>query len=233
MPLLDYIKDLTDRVRKDLRVINGNLTLDNYLIDEFFHLVNDNWRDLRKPENATDYLELQDIVLNKILLEIIVDKTKGNLYNSTMTYNASCTEEDLHYFYKIPYGGYGEDEHLRTHTGYGNGVSDLDAGAMINLPATNDFGEAGFVTVGPKFEVKDYKDLESAKDYVKAGVTTSKFHDSNHIFIHLIDTTIYYIAENKVDTKWYTLAGTSQIKHYRQQVKLWMCEDGFLGVKFR
>ena len=233
MTLLEYINDLTNRVKNDLKTINGNLTLDAYLEDEFFNLVNTNWKDLRSPEIRDSYLSLQDIILNKILLEIIVDNTKGNLYNSAMTYNASCTEEDLHYFYGIPYGGGGSDEHLRTHTGYGNGVSDLKADGQLQLPAIDDFGNAGYVTVGPNFEVKDYKDLESAKKYVAEGVTTSKFHDANHIFIHLIDTNIYYIAENKTDTKWYILAGTSQIKHYRRQVKLWMCEDGFLGVRFR
>ena len=233
MTLLDQIKDLTERVKNNLKNINGNLYLDVYLEDEFFHLVNDNWYNLKDTEIAISYLELQKIILNDVLLNIIVDNQSNNLYNSMMTYNASCTEEDLHYFYSIPFGGDGETEHLCTHTGYGNNTSDLDAGQVIRLPATDNFHNPGFVDVGPKFEVKDYKDLDSAKSYIQKDAETSKFHDSNHVFVHIIDTNDYYITANKKATKFYKLAGTSQIKHYRQQVKLWLDEDGFLGVKFR
>lgn len=233
MTLLEHIKDLTERVRNNLKNINGNLYLDVYLEDEFFHLVNDNWYNLKNEAIAPSYLELQKIIIDDIFLKIIVDNKSGNLYNSMMTYNASCTEEDLHYFYNIPYGGEGELEHLCTHTGYGNNVSDLDAGKVLTLMAIDSFENPGYVDVGPKFEVKDYKDLESAKSHIQKDAETSKFHDSVHVFVHIVDTNDYYITANKKATKFYKLAGTSQIKHHRQQVKLWLNDDGFLGVKFR
>jgi hypothetical protein len=231
--LINKIEDLTARVRSNLKTVNGNLYLDVYLIDEFFKLVNSNWQTIRKPEVAPSYLELQHIIVDEVLLKIIVDGKSGSLYNSMMTYNASCTEENLHYFYNIPYGGDGELEHLCTHTGYGKGTSDLDAGTLISLLIINQDGYVDSVKAGPKFEVKDYKDYESAQKYFKQGAGTSVYHDATHVFIHLLDTDMYYIAANKKTSNWYQLAETRTIKKYRRQVKLWLGDNGFLGVRFR
>jgi hypothetical protein len=149
-----------------------------------------------------------------------------------MTYNASCTEEDLHYFYKIPYGGDGELEHLCTHTGWGNGTADLNAGNEIYLLVTdNEVKEK--VRAGPRFEVKDYKDLSSANYYFEKDAETPVYHDATHVFIHVLDTNTYYIAENKKTSNWLYLADTDTMIHYRRQVKLWLDDEGFLGVKFR
>ena len=232
LALVYKIQDLTARVQHNIRSINGNLYLDNYLINEYFELVAANWQYLKAPEVRTDYLKLQDIVLNKILLEIIVNKQKGNLYNSMMTYNASCTEEDIHYFCKIPYGGDGELEHLSTHTGWGNGTADLNAGGEISLLVV-DNGVKKEVRVGPKFEVKDYKDLSSANYYFEKDAETNVYHDATHVFIHVLDTNTYFIAQNKKTSNWLYLADTGAMKHYRRQVKLWLDDEGFLGVKFR
>ena len=150
-----------------------------------------------------------------------------------MTYNASCTEENLHYFYNIPYGGDGEMEHLCIHTGWGNGTADLNAGKLLYLLAVDENGQVDYVEVGPKFEVKDYKDILSAEKYFKKDAETSVYHDATHVFIHILDTNTYYIAENRKTSKWYQLAETNAMKQYRRQVIIWVGDDGFLGVKFR
>jgi len=118
-----------------------------------------------------------------------------------MTYNATCTEEDLHYLFNIPYGGKGEIEHLDIHTGYGNGVSDLKSEELIILKVSNEFGDINYVQAGPNFEVKDYKNKDSAKDYFEKQAETSVYHDSNNVFIHIIDNDTYYIAANKKGSK--------------------------------
>lgn len=232
LALVNKIQNLTARVQNNIQEINGNLYLDNYLINEYFELVEANWRYLKTPEVRTDYLKLQDIILKEILLEIIVNRQKGNLYNSMMTYNASCTEEDIHYFFKIPYGGDGELEHLCTHTGWGNGTADLNAGSEIDLLVV-DNGVKEKVRVGPKFEVKDYKDLKSATYYFEKDAETEVYHDATHVFIHVLDTNTYFIAKNKKTSNWLYLADIDTMKHYRRQVKLWLDDEGFLGVKFR
>ena len=150
-----------------------------------------------------------------------------------MTYNAGCTEEDLHYVYTIAYGGDGEIEHLCIHTGYGNGTSDLNAGELRTFTVTDAIGNSGPIQAGPRFEVKDYKDIESAQYYFKQDAETSTYHDSNHVFIHLLDTDSYYLAANKKTSRWFHLADSDKIPHKRRQVKLWLDADGFLGVKFR
>jgi hypothetical protein len=231
--LINKIQDLTMRVKTNFQTINGNLYLDNYLIDEYFNLVATNWQYLKTPEVRQPYLELQALILDKILLNIIVNRQKGNLYNSMMTYNASCTEEDLHYFYNISYGGDGEIEHLCTHTGWGNGTSDLDAKRVLYILATDGAGRKEYLEVGPKFEVKDYKDFSSAKKHFEEDAETSVYHDANHVFIHVLNTNTYYIAENRKTSNWYLLADTEGMKHYRRQVILWLDNEGFLGVKFR
>lgn len=231
--IIDIIKDLTKRIQANLQTIKGNLYLDVYLIDEFFRFVNANWKLIRDPEIAPHYLKLQQIILNDVLLNIIVGGESGNLYNSTMTYNATCTEENLHCFYDIPYGGDGDIEHLCIHTGWGNGTSDLNAGKLIYLLAKDNNNQVDYVEVGPKLEVKDYKDFSSAQKYFKQDAETSVYHDANHVFIHVLDTNTYYIAENRKTSKWYQLAETANIKQYRRQVKLWLNDDGFLGVRFR
>jgi hypothetical protein len=226
------IQDLTAKIKANLQTIKGNTYLDNYLIDEFFHFVYDNQLLIRDSKVAPYYLELQHLVLDAVLLQIIVGNQSGVLYNSTMTYNASCTEEDIQKFYNIPYGGDGEIEHLCTHTGYGNGTSDLDAGRLIEVAVTDGQVQKN-VVVGPKFEVKDYKNLESANYYFEKGAETSTYHDATHVFIHILDTNTYFIAENRKTSNWLRLANTDTMKHYRQQVILWLDKDGFLGVKFR
>ena len=232
--LIDQLINLTDRVKKDIKIINGNKYLNVYLIDEFFKFTAINWKEIRVEPLKTYFLNLQKIIIDEILLKIIVNKQKGNLYNSMMTYNATCTEEDLHYFYGIPYGGDGEIEHLCIHTGYGNGTSDLDSGCQIRLLALDDEGNRDYVTIGPKLEVKDYKDKSSAKFHFEQEAETTVYHDSNHIFIHILDSDTYCIAANKKTSKWYHLEEANNIKHYRKQVKsLWICTDGLLGVKFR
>jgi hypothetical protein len=231
--MIDVIKDLTNKVQSNLRTINGNLYLDVYLIDEFFRFVNANWKYIKDPQIAPYYLKLQRIIINDVLLNIIVGGVCGNLYNSMMTYNATCTEENLHYFYKIPYGGDGEVEHLCIHTGFGNGTSDLNAGKLIRLLAKNDCNQVDYVEVGPKLEVKDYKNFSSAQKHFEQDAETSVYHDANHVFIHVLDTNTYYIAENRKTSKWYQLAAEDNIKQYRRQVKLWLDDDGFLGVRFR
>jgi hypothetical protein len=225
--LINKIQDLTARVKANCQTINGNLYLDNYLIDEYFNLVATNWQYLKQPTVRQPYLELQNIVLDTVLLNIIVNRQKGILYNSMMTYNASCTEEDLHRFYNIPYGGDGDIEHLCTHTGWGNGTSDLDAGQVLYILVTDELGQKEYVEVGPKFEVKDYKDMTSARSYFEKDAETPVYHDANHVFIHILDSNTYYIAENKKTSKWYLLADTHTMKHYRRQIKLWVDADGF------
>jgi hypothetical protein len=229
--LLNKVIDLTNRVRNNLQKIQGELYLDVYLFNEFFELVAENWRQLKSAEIAPKYFELQKIMLD-ILLNIEVNGQRGSLYNSMMTYNATCTEENLHYFYGIPYGGNGELEHLCIHTGRGNNTSDLDAKAIIQLPILTKNGPA-IISAGTKFEVKDYKDFKSAREHFVQEAGTTVYHDANNVFIHLIDTTDYFIADNRKDAAWFLLANTQLIKRYRRQVILWMQDDGFLGVKFR
>ena len=231
--LLFKIEDLTKRVKNNLQTINGNLYLDVYLIDEFFQLVNKNWKQIRHPQVASQYLDLQKIIVNDVLLNIIVNRVKGNLYNSMMTYNATCTEENLHRFYSIPYGGDGELEHLCIHTGYGNNTSDLDAGGVKQFLAVDENGVVISVEAGPKFEVKDYKDILSAEQHFKREAETSVYHDATHVFIHILETNTFYLTENRKTAKWYQLAETNVMTQYRRQVKIWISDDGFLGVKFR
>lgn len=231
MQLLSKIKDLTERVKANIRMFDNEYYLDVYLVRDYFNLVAENPQAIRSPYIAPDYLALQKIMLD-ILYNIEVNNERYNLYNSAMVYNASCTEEDLHYFLNIPYGGKGDIEHLCIHTGKGNNTSDFDAKQQIQLAVKSGLAQET-VFVGPKIEVKDYKDLKSAKEHFVAEAETTKYHDANHAFIHLIDTNIYFIAANKKDADWFVLANTSNIKHYRKQVILWMGEDGFLNVKFR
>ena len=231
--IVDVIKDLTNRVQANLQTINGNLYLDVYLIDEFFRFVNTNWMFIKYPEIAPHYLKLQQIILNDVLLNIIVGYESGNLYNSMMTYNANCTEEDLHKFYNIPYGGDGELEHLCVHTGYGNGTADLNAGRELYFTVSDNTGRIDYIKAGPRFEVKDYKNMESAKEYFVKDAETSVYHDATHVFIHVLDTNEYYLAANKKTSNWFQLVDTDAMPHYRSQVKLWLTEDGFLGVRFR
>ena len=232
--ILEQIADLTKRIKENIRVINGKLYLNAYLLDEFFHFVNDNWRELGSPAVINTYLPLQKLVVDDFLLKIVVNNTSNNLYNSMMTYNASCTEEDLHRYLNLPYGGDGEIEHECTHTGAGNGVSDFKTQGVIQLDIKNPIVPGvGFVVVGPEIEAKDYDGLESAKDHFKKEAKTTKYHDAKHVIIHLIDTNTYYIAANRADSRWYELANMENIKHYRKQVKLWINDDGILGVKFR
>ena len=231
--IVDVIKDLTNRVQANLQIIKGNLYLNVYLIDEFFRFVNRNWKLIKDPEIAPHYLKLQHIILDDVLLNIIVGGESRNLYNSMMVYNATCTEEDLHYFYNIPYGGDGELEHLFIHTGYGNGTSDLNAGQFIYIMAKDNNDQKDYVEVGPKIEVKDYKNLASAQKCFEQDAETPVYHDANHVFIHVLDTNTYYIAENRKTSNWYQLAEATNIKQYRRQVKLWLNNDGFLGVRFR
>lgn len=231
--IVNVIKDLTDRVQANLQTIKGNLYLDAYLVDEFFRFVNTNWRRIKDPEIAPHYLKLQQIVLNDVLLNIIVGRESGNLYNSMMTYNANCTEEDLHKFYNIPYGGDGEVEHLCVHTGYGNGTADLHAGQELSFTVSDNTGRVDSIKAGPKFEVKDYKNMESAKKYFMQDAETSVYHDATHVFIHVLDTNEYYLAANKKTSNWFKLEDTDKMPHYRSQVKLWLSDDGFLGVRFR
>ncbi len=231
--IVDVIKDLTNRVQANLCTINGNLYLDVYLIDEFFRLVAANWRIIKDPEIAPHYLKLQQIILNDVLLNIIVGREIGNLYNSMMTYNANCTEEDLHKFYNIPYGGDGEVEHLCVHTGYGNGTADLNAGQELDFVVSDSTGRVDHIKAGPRFEVKDYKSMKSAKKYFWQDAETSVYHDATHAFIHILDTNEYYLAANKKTSNWFQLVDTDKMPHYRQQVKLWIANDGFLGVCFR
>lgn len=229
--LLNKVIDLTNRIRNNLQTIQGERYLDVYLVNEFFELVAENWRALKSAEISPKYFELQEIILD-ILLNIEVKGQRGDLYNSMMTYNATCTEEDLHYFYNIPYGGQGELEHLCLHTGRGNNTSDLDAKAIIQLPVLTINGREN-TAAGPKFEVKDYKDFKSAREHFVQEAGTTVYHDANDVFIHLIDSPDYFIAANRKNAGWFLLANTQAIKHYRRQVILWMQDDGFLGVKFR
>lgn len=230
--LVDYIKDLTVRVQNNIQIRNSNLYLDVYLIDEFFKLVNRNWKSLRDPEILPTYMALQKIIVDDILLNIIVGGESGNLYNSMMTYNATCTEEDLHKFYKIPYGGEGEIEHLCIHTGWGSGTSDLATEGLIEIPVVKPDGLPITLTAGTKFEVKDYLNLDSAHTYFKQDAETSTYHDANYAFIHLIEGDTFYLAENKKTALWYSLPAAKDMVHHRRQVILWL-KDGILGVKFR
>lgn len=229
--LLKVIEDLTDRVRADIKTIDNKTYLDAHLIDEFFRLVTDNWQVLKTPEIAPTYLKLQNLVVG-VLLGIIVNRESGNIYNSMMTYNAGCTEETLHYFFNIPFGGDGELEHLHIHTGWGNGTSDFDAGRPVYIRIKGANSEK-YVVIGPKIEVKDYRDLTSAEKYFEQDAETSVYHDSNHVFLHIMDTDTYYVAENRKTSNWLLLADSGKIKLVRRQVKLWIDDDGFLGVRFR
>lgn len=232
--LVTYIKDLTERVKANIQIKKGNLYLDVYLIDEFFKLVNKNWMYLCYPEVLPSYLVLQKIVVDDILLNIIVNGERGNLYNSMMTYNASCTEEDLHYFYNIPYGGDGDVEHLCIHTGWGNGTSDLDAGKIVDILAEESDGWPINISAGPKFEVKDYKNLNSAKAHFKEEAETPTYHDADYVFIHIIEGDTFYLAENKKTAYWYQLPEAKKMLRHRRQVKIWINKDtGILGVIFR
>lgn len=231
--LINYIKDLTERVKANIQIKEGNLYLDVYLIDEFFKLVNKNWKYLCYPEVLPTYMTLQKIIVDDILLNIIVDGESGNLYNSMMTYNATCTEEDLHDFYGIPYGGKGELEHLNTHTGWGNGTSDLATEEPIKISAVEPDGWPITLTVGTKFEVKDYLNLSSARTWFEQDAETPTYHDANYVFIHIIEGDTFYLAENKKTATWYSLPATKDIVHHRRQVILWLKDDGILGVKFR
>jgi len=230
--LINYIKDLTERVKANIQIKKGNLYLDVYLIDEFFKLVNKNWRYLCYPEVLPTYMTLQKIIVDDILLNIIVDGKSGDLYNSMMTYNATCTEEDLHEFYDIPYGGEGELEHLNIHTGRGNGTSDLATKEPIKISAVEPDGWPITLTVGTKFEVKDYLNLSSARTWFEQDAETSTYHDANYVFIHIIEGDTFYLAENKKTATWYSLPATKDIVHHRRQVILWLKDDGILGVKF-
>ena len=231
--LILQLTNLTSRIKSNIKIINGNKYLDVYLIDEFFRFTNTNWKEIRNDLVKPYFLELQKIIVDEILLEIIVGGQKGSLYNSMMTYNATCTEEDIHRFYGIPYGGNGDVEHLCIHTGYGNGTSDLDSGCQLRFLVIDNAGNRDFVTAGPKFEVKDYQDFNSAQYYFKKDAETTVYHDSTHVFLHILDADTYYIAENKKTSKWYQLEEANAIVHYRKQVKLWLDPEGLLCVQFR